>query len=58
MRRSRSGQTTLEYMLTISVIVIAIMAVMYVFTRVIYDETNTLGDGLKTSLTTDGIQQN
>jgi hypothetical protein len=56
MRTRRPGQTTIEYMLTISVIVIAVMAVMYTFTKVVYDETNSLGDGLKTSLTTDPIQ--
>ena len=56
MRRSRRAQTTVEYMMTISAITIAIMAVVYTLMSVVYDETNTLGSSLTTSLTTDGIQ--
>jgi Flp pilus assembly pilin Flp len=56
MRSPRRGQTTVEYMMTISVITIAIMAVVYTFMTVIYDETGALGTSLATSLTTDGIQ--
>ncbi|MFH1463976.1 MAG: hypothetical protein ABIO70_06305 [Pseudomonadota bacterium] len=56
MRTRRSGQTTVEYMLTVSVIVIAIMAVVYTLTGVIYTESRSLGRSLSTSLTTDGVQ--
>lgn len=56
MRRSRRAQTTIEYMLTISVITIAIMAVVYTLMSVVYDETASLGSSLGTSLTTDGVQ--
>ena len=56
MRTRRPGQTTVEYMLTVSVVVIAIMAVIYTLTGVIYTESRTLGRSLSTSLTSDGVQ--
>ena len=56
MRFPRRAQTTIEYMMTISVITLAIMAVVYGLMSVVYKETGTLGRGLKTSLTTDGVQ--
>jgi len=56
MPRTRRAQTTVEYMLTIAVITIAIMAVMYTLTSVVFDETNSLAGSLGTSLTTDGVQ--
>ncbi len=55
-RHPRRGQTTVEYMMTISVVTIAIIAVLWVLTGVVYDETNSLGSSLTTSLTTDGVQ--
>ncbi len=54
----RKAQTTVEYMMTISVIVIAVIAVMRLMLDVVYDETGQLGSSLTTSLTTDGVQQN
>ncbi len=56
MRNARRAQTTVEYMLTISVITIAIMAVVFTLMSVVYEETGTLGNSLATSLTTDGVQ--
>lgn len=56
MRSSRKAQTTVEYMMTISVITIAIMAVVWTLISVVYEETGTLGSSLSTSLTTDGVQ--
>jgi hypothetical protein len=43
-------------MMTISVLTIAIMAVIYTLMSVVYSETGALGNSMKTSLTTDGIQ--
>jgi len=56
MRNARSAQTTVEYMMTISVITIAIMAVVFTLMSVVYEETGSLGTSLGTSLTTDGVQ--
>jgi hypothetical protein len=56
MRTTRRAQTTVEYMLTISVITIAVMAVVYTLMSVVYSETGNLGQSMATSLTTDGIQ--
>ncbi len=56
MRFTRRAQSTIEYMLTISVITIAIMAVIYGLMSVVYSETGSLGSSLTTSLTTDGVQ--
>ncbi len=56
MRSARSAQTTVEYMMTISVITIAIMAVVFTLMSVVYEETGNLGQSLGTSLTTDGVQ--
>jgi hydrogenase/urease accessory protein HupE len=56
MNRRRRAQTTVEYMLTVSVITIAIMAVVYTLMSVVYEETGSLGRSLGTSLTTDGVQ--
>lgn len=56
MRSPRRAQTTVEYMMTISVITIAIMAVVYGLTKVVHQETKGLGRSMTTSLTTDGVQ--
>jgi len=52
----RRAQTTVEYMLIISVVVLAIYFVMYVTLAPFPTEVKKLGDGLTTSLTKDGIQ--
>ncbi len=52
----RKGQTTVEYMLTISVVSIAIVVVMYAMYGMIRQQTTSLGGSLATSLTTDGVQ--
>jgi uncharacterized protein (UPF0333 family) len=56
MRRSRSGQSTVEYLMTISVIVIAIAAAMAGFYTVVTDETAATGSSMATSLTSGGVQ--
>ena len=56
MRSLRKAQTTVEYMMTISVITIAIMAVIFGLMSVVYSETGSLGSSLSSSLTTDGVQ--
>lgn len=52
----RRGQSTTEYMMTISFICIAIAAVMYVFYGVVADETEATGRSMAESLTTGGAQ--
>jgi Flp pilus assembly pilin Flp len=53
----RAGQTTTEYMMTISVITIAIIAVIRLLLGTLYYETDRLANSMATSLTTDGIQE-
>ena len=52
----QSGQTTLEYMITISVISIAVMALVYTLLTPVYDGTGQVAQSLSTSLATDGVQ--
>lgn len=52
----RRAQTTVEYLLTISVITIAIMSVVYGMTSTMYDGTNVLANQLATNLTSDSVQ--
>lgn len=53
----RSGQSTVEYLLTMSVVSIAIVAIMLsfdaVFTSSVKDASNNMAD---TTLTTQGVQ--
>ena len=48
--RGRKGQSTTEYMLLISVIVIAIVAAGYVFVPVFQAGVSSLGDDVSSSL--------
>jgi hypothetical protein len=52
----RRAQSTTEYMMTISVIVIAIIVVLRLMLGTIYDGTGRVAGGLQTSLTTSGVQ--
>ena len=52
----RRGQTTLEYMVTISVISIAVIALLYTLLSPISTGTGQVAESLSTSLATDGIQ--
>lgn len=52
----RRAQSTVEYMITISVITIAIIAVMRAMTYTIYEGTEQVAGSLETSLTEDGVQ--
>ena len=52
----RNGQTTLEYMIVISVISIAVMAVLYTLLDPVYDATGQTAQSLSTSLASDGVQ--
>lgn len=54
--RSRSGQSTVEYMLLISVVVIAIVAAAYVFLDPFKEGVETLGNDVSTSLATGNIR--
>jgi uncharacterized protein (UPF0333 family) len=53
---SRRAQSSTEYMMTIAVIVIAIVAVLYVLVGTIYRQTGQVAEGLATSLVSDGVQ--
>jgi uncharacterized protein (UPF0333 family) len=52
----RSGQSTVEYLMTIAVVVIAIAAAMGAFYTVVTNETASTGHSMATSLTTGGVQ--
>jgi type II secretory pathway pseudopilin PulG len=52
----RLGQTTLEYIIVISVISIAVVAVLYTLLDPIYDATGRTAESLATSLASDGVQ--
>ncbi len=54
--RVRRGQSTVEYMLTISVISIAIAAVILALGSAMQASAKSLGASMATSLTTDGVQ--
>jgi len=53
----RRGQTTTEYLLGISVLSIALAAVLITFIQVVKDSTESTGSYLTTSLVSDPIQQ-
>ncbi len=55
--RSRKGQSTTEYMLLISVIVISIVAAGYLFVGKFQDGVNVLGDEVSKTLNTGHIRQ-
>lgn len=52
----RKGQSTTEYMMTISVIVIAIIVVLRLMLGVLFEGTGRAATGLQSTLTTSGIQ--
>ncbi len=52
----RLGQATTEYMLIISVISIAIAAVLITFETILIDNTDSLSTQLTTTLTSSGAQ--
>ena len=52
----RRGQSTTEYMMTISFICIAIAAVMYGFYNTVASETQSTGRSMAESLTKGGAQ--
>jgi uncharacterized protein (UPF0333 family) len=53
----RRGQSTVEYLLTISVIVIAIAATMIPLYNTVAGETESTGSSMAESLTTGGVQR-
>ncbi|MEE2750905.1 MAG: hypothetical protein VX519_05710 [Myxococcota bacterium] len=55
--RSRKGQSTTEYMLLISVIVIAIVAAGYIFVGSFQDGVESLGNEVSKTLGTGHIRQ-
>ena len=55
-RKSRSGQSTVEYMLLISVVVIAIVAAAYVFLDPFQSGVEELGDEVGNALNTGNIR--
>ena len=55
-RKSRSGQSTVEYMLLISVVVIAIVAAAYVFLDPFQSGVEELGDEVGNALATGNIR--
>ncbi|MBM4366220.1 MAG: hypothetical protein FJ102_08380 [Deltaproteobacteria bacterium] len=54
--RVRRGQSTVEYMLTIAVISIAVAAVVIALGSAMQSSATSLGGSMATSLTTDGVQ--
>jgi uncharacterized protein (UPF0333 family) len=54
--KSRSGQSTVEYMLLISVVVIAIVAAAYVFLDPFKSGVEELGNEVSTTLSTGNIR--
>ena len=52
----RRGQTTVEYLLVISAISIAIAAVLYGVYNSVASQTATTGEALSETLTTGGVQ--
>ena len=54
--RSRSGQSTVEYMMLISVVVIAIVAAAYVFLDPFKKGVETLGDDVSKTLATGDVR--
>ena len=54
--RSRSGQSTVEYMLLISVVVIAIVAAAYVFLDPFQSGVEELGNEVSNALSTGNIR--
>jgi uncharacterized protein (UPF0333 family) len=54
--RSRSGQSTVEYMLLISVVVIAIVAAAYVFLPFFQEGVEDLGNDISKTLGTGDIR--
>ena len=54
--RSRSGQSTVEYMMLISVIVIAIVAAAYVFIPTFQGGVQSLADEVSSTLATGHIR--
>lgn len=52
----RRGQTTTEYMVIMSVVSIAIAAVLIVFESTLKTNTESLSQDLTNSLTQDGVQ--
>ena len=52
----RRGQSTVEYLMTISVIVIAIAAAMMALYTMVTNETRGTGASMAESLTTGGVQ--
>jgi Flp pilus assembly pilin Flp len=52
----RRGQSTVEYLLTISVISIAIVALLYALMSTMSGAGSSLGSSLATSLTSDPVQ--
>ncbi len=55
-RPMRRGQSTVEYMLTIAVISIAVAAVVIALGTAMQSSAKSLGSSMATSLTTDGVQ--
>lgn len=56
-RQRQKGQTTVEYAMVISVISIALLASLFVFTGTFASTLEILSGNLKTSLTDDGIRK-
>jgi len=54
--KSRSGQSTVEYMMLISVIVIAIVAAAYVFIPTFQSGVQALADDVSSTLSTGNIR--
>jgi hypothetical protein len=54
--RGTRGQSTVEYMLVISALSIAIAALMYVLYNTVADSTESTGRSMAESLTTGGVQ--
>ncbi len=55
-RGVRRAQSTVEYLLAIAVISIAVVAAMQILVGTMTNETSALGASMAESLTTDGVQ--
>ena len=53
----KRGQSTVEYMITIAVISIAVAAVVLTLSKTLQSSSVSLGGSLSTSLTTGGVQK-
>lgn len=53
-RQRRRGQATVEYMIMISVVSVAVMAVLITFTDLVQNQTTTVSDFLAEELTGNG----